>query len=102
MNSQGSGDANIEVLSAAKAAKMPIRKAPLTLTDMVPQGNVSPRRRATKPDRKYRAMPPKALPIATQINPLTTIERPPSALGYRRRSEEHTSELQSRQYLVCR
>src|SRR3712207_7643880 len=27
--------------------------------------------------------------------------RPHSALGYRR-SEEHTSELQSRQYLVCR
>src|SRR3712207_7026622 len=25
-----------------------------------------------------------------------------SALGWRRRSEEHTSELQSRQYLVCR
>src|SRR3712207_7845802 len=28
------------------------------------------------------------------------LARPPQ--GYRRRSEEHTSELQSRQYLVCR
>src|SRR3712207_7600825 len=26
----------------------------------------------------------------------------PHRLGFRRRSEEHTSELQSRQYLVCR
>src|SRR5438445_9358131 len=28
--------------------------------------------------------------------------RPPTEEGSRRRSEEHTSELQSRQYLVCR
>src|SRR5947209_17159385 len=28
--------------------------------------------------------------------------RPKSCLGLSRRSEEHTSELQSRQYLVCR
>src|SRR5947209_11759875 len=28
--------------------------------------------------------------------------RLPPALRYQRRSEEHTSELQSRQYLVCR
>src|SRR3712207_6998363 len=33
-----------------------------------------------------------------------TARRPPSALatGARQRSEEHTSELQSRQYIVCR
>ena len=30
------------VLSVARAANAPIRKAPLTLTDIVPQGNVFP------------------------------------------------------------
>src|SRR3712207_7621351 len=30
------------------------------------------------------------------------IRDPEAAVGYLRRSEEHTSELQSRQYLVCR
>src|SRR5258707_9740618 len=29
-------------------------------------------------------------------------DRPSACLGHRTRSEEHTSELQSRQYLVCR
>src|SRR3712207_8658537 len=33
--------------------------------------------------------------------PLLQITAPPAVLG-ERRSEEHTSELQSRQYLVCR
>src|SRR3712207_9595202 len=34
--------------------------------------------------------------------PLTGIGRPRSRHGHSTRSEEHTSELQSRQYLVCR
>src|SRR3712207_8102522 len=41
---------------------------------------------------------PERTPISSSGSPIRTT-RPP-ALG--RRSEEHTSELQSRQYLVCR
>src|SRR3712207_8307731 len=50
-------------------------------------------------------------PHAGRARPLDAAERRPRALrerqrllqpGLRRRSEEHTSELQSRQYLVCR
>src|SRR3712207_8538415 len=37
-------------------------------------------------------------PPAAPGRDLQTLQRP----GVRRRSEEHTSELQSRQYLVCR
>src|SRR3712207_8100029 len=33
---------------------------------------------------------------------MTTAQRLYERLGFTRRSEEHTSELQSRQYLVCR
>src|SRR3712207_7510890 len=41
--------------------------------------------------------------LRTEINPFgqPTLPRA-SAIGYSLRSEEHTSELQSRQYLVCR
>src|SRR5580704_84764 len=55
---------------AADAARMPSRKAPLTLTTVVPQGNVSPTRRATKPDSQYLAVPPIMLPRATHVTPL--------------------------------
>src|SRR5580693_7009925 len=55
---------------AADAARMPSRKAPLTLTTTVPQGNVSPTRRATKPDSQNLAVPPSTLPSATHITPL--------------------------------
>src|SRR3712207_8723370 len=34
--------------------------------------------------------------------PQSSASRPPDRTGRRPRSEEHTSELQSRQYLVCR
>src|SRR3712207_9076600 len=34
--------------------------------------------------------------------PFRHVPTPPQAAGGRSRSEEHTSELQSRQYLVCR
>src|SRR3712207_9322460 len=41
-----------------------------------------------------------------QVDPLELLEVPVAGLGHgpaqRARSEEHTSELQSRQYLVCR
>src|ERR1700685_2990500 len=55
---------------AADAARMPSRKAPLTLTTTVPQGNVSPTRRATKPDSQNLAVPPSTLPRATHMAPL--------------------------------
>jgi hypothetical protein len=44
-------------------------KAPLTLMTIVPQGNVSPTRRATKPESQNLAMPPNTLPSATQTAP---------------------------------
>src|SRR3712207_7022151 len=45
-----------------------------------------------------------ALPISCRLRRRATYSRPSSSLSGRRdvRSEEHTSELQSRQYLVCR
>src|SRR5947209_20608770 len=45
-----------------------------------------------------------ALPISTSPEPLLPEERRQAGLHLlpRSRSEEHTSELQSRQYLVCR
>src|ERR1700724_1295739 len=55
---------------AADAARMPSRKAPLTLTTIVPHGNVSPTRRATKPDSQNLAVPPSTLPRATHMTPL--------------------------------
>src|ERR1700723_1328275 len=55
---------------AADAARMPSRKAPLTLTTTVPQGNVSPTRRATKPDSQNLAVPPSTLPSVTHMTPL--------------------------------
>src|SRR3712207_8810156 len=36
------------------------------------------------------------------VAPRRSLEPPATSLCARRRSEEHTSELQSRQYLVCR
>src|SRR3712207_4640499 len=39
---------------------------------------------------------------ASGLHPLINSPAPASALAARNRSEEHTSELQSRQYLVCR
>src|SRR3712207_9362070 len=42
---------------------------------------------------------PRRLTVSVPLPPLTFTVRP---AGRRPRSEEHTSELQSRQYLVCR
>src|ERR1700722_13882978 len=55
---------------AADAARMPSRKAPLTLTTTVPHGNVSPTRRATNPDSQNLAVPPSTLPRVTHMTPL--------------------------------
>src|SRR3712207_8954550 len=61
-----------------------------------------------QPARLLPALPPAARP---RLSPGAALEDPPPALGRGRpvpwplhvtRSEEHTSELQSRQYLVCR
>jgi hypothetical protein len=46
------GSAKIEPGCVASAPKMPMTKAPLTLMVIVPQGNVSPSRRATAPETK--------------------------------------------------
>src|SRR3712207_7987048 len=40
--------------------------------------------------------------LAGSRGPAPTADRSPDGRGVGRRSEEHTSELQSRQYLVCR
>src|SRR3712207_8493467 len=52
----------------------------------------------------HRRVPCRA--AADRITPRPAPQRPPQFAGFRRsirgRSEEHTSELQSRQYLVCR
>src|SRR3712207_8156088 len=45
---------------------------------------------------RYRALPRLGAP------PVSPEERPAEAMQWLARSEEHTSELQSRQYLVCR
>src|SRR3712207_7278795 len=50
-----------------------------------------PLRRARRPARR---------PIGRRLQPLPRRPRGPRAS--RRRSEEHTSEIQSRQYIVCR
>src|SRR3712207_7969288 len=41
-------------------------------------------------------------PAAPGLRSALAADRGPAALARRPRSEEHTSELQSRQYLVCR
>src|SRR3712207_7862986 len=46
--------------------------------------------------------PPWLACCASGLHPLINSPAPASALAARNRSEEHTSELQSRQYLVCR
>src|SRR3712207_7454940 len=48
--------------------------------------------------------PRRAEPVAADDGEAAGVERPahPSRARRRPRSEEHTSELQSRQYLVCR
>src|SRR3712207_6953092 len=52
----------------------------------------------------YRAVPPSSRPLSLSsllLCPLLS-HPPPEDLKGTERSEEHTSELQSRQYLVCR
>src|SRR3712207_8712800 len=82
----------------------------LALHDALP---ISHGRRAT--GGRHRCSPPGRRPLLRSERPGPSsasrrraarppAERRPSALPepWRRRSEEHTSELQSRQYLVCR
>src|SRR3712207_7925331 len=59
----------------------------------------SPRR--PQMPRELRAVDPSPVPDHPAVLPLATI-RHQHGRGIDRRSEEHTSELQSRQYLVCR
>src|SRR3712207_8838542 len=46
--------------------------------------------------------PTSTRPVSTSWRPYRLTTRPPTADAAAERSEEHTSELQSRQYLVCR
>src|SRR3712207_8629623 len=78
----------------------------LSLHDALPiwaGGGATPGRRS-RTSRSRRSPSPRAGSPST--DPSTTpsaARRPtPPRRGSRRRSEEHTSELQSRQYLVCR
>src|SRR3712207_8549835 len=56
---------------------------------------------ANSPRRRRSAQPPSTVSRWGTERP-TQPPLPPSGGRWRRRSEEHTSELQSRQYLVCR
>src|SRR3712207_6965731 len=57
----------------------------------------SPRRRRSRPRRPHHRSPVRRSPRTPPPEPI-----PARTTGARRGSEEHTSELQSRQYLVCR
>src|SRR3712207_8707766 len=49
-----------------------------------------------------RSVVSRGLELSKGISLFETVLRPPREVGEDTRSEEHTSELQSRQYLVCR
>src|SRR3712207_9123270 len=72
----------------------------LSLRNALP---ICPRAARPRPDRlrpaRHRALGPPSLPHA---RPAGVDGRRRRGLRERARSEEHTSELQSRQYLVCR
>src|SRR3712207_8148927 len=73
-----------------------------------PRSTLFPTRRSSDLDAYLRDTLPegKNLPVAwlrQQIAPLSILHEAFGTIGLdRERSEEHTSELQSRQYLVCR
>src|SRR3712207_7578847 len=74
-----------------------------------PHGRRPRRRRLRRPARPRRPPPPGRPPVgSSELTPDLTLGHrsvPPSPRGWGSappRSEEHTSELQSRQYLVCR
>src|SRR3712207_6865228 len=82
----------------------------LSLHDALPIWSRKPppitRSRLRRPCRKPLSAIPESIPAAPAPtgNPAWTRRSPASVISSpaRRRSEEHTSELQSRQYLVCR
>src|SRR3712207_9161487 len=83
--------------SRAPAARAPRARVRLPGPGAGAPGGRVPRRAATGPDLRAdgrRAEGPRRLPRAAAVERLRA--------GRRLRSEEHTSELQSRQYLVCR
>src|SRR5579871_3682540 len=57
---------NQRPLGPVRVLKKPIAKDPVILTMSVPQGNVPPKFRSTRPVSANRATPPSALPIAIQ------------------------------------
>src|SRR3712207_9573095 len=59
--------------------------------------HLRPRKPASRNLKLVAGRPPSGV-----SRPSCTTSRPPGKPGNRVRSEEHTSELQSRQYLVCR
>src|SRR3712207_8046569 len=77
----------------------------LSLHDALPIFVVEPLDGHSVPevDEALRSRAPRHTVEAPRVDDETGSQvRPPARVGGRRRSEEHTSELQSRQYLVCR
>src|SRR3712207_7904548 len=72
----------------------------LSLHDALPISAVPKRKRA--PKLKTAAMQTAAKGLSTRVPTIVAIELAESWNPLMKRSEEHTSELQSRQYLVCR
>src|SRR3712207_9587403 len=72
----------------------------LSLHDALPILRGSARRGAPRGSRRARG--PRRAPAGRVLGPSPGARRRGSRQRVLRRSEEHTSELQSRQYLVCR
>src|SRR3712207_8949818 len=74
----------------------------LSLHDALPI-SLTPRSPTRRPTPRSPTRPPSRPPRARRRTPRTSPRAETGPLeGLRSRSEEHTSELQSRQYLVCR
>src|SRR3712207_8588933 len=79
--------------------RRPPRSTLFPYTTLFRSPSVNPSTNAEVPNAPLRAAA--AGPVSLATTPLTTMVRP-RTLRSMFRSEEHTSELQSRQYLVCR
>src|SRR3712207_8857598 len=83
----------------------PTKIYPLPLHDALPISEPGSGSTAPRPGTRSAARPPvpeTSCPGTASASTSSRARTPSSATGSGRRSEEHTSELQSRQYLVCR
>lgn len=55
------------------SARSPISSEPVTLTNIVPHGNVSPIERAMMPEHQYRNTPPMAAPPAIHSGKISSM-----------------------------